>query len=253
MTESSRPQPEQTLEAYLDGLLEGPEREAFERRIEKQPDLQAAVRQQRAIDSALKRVIGSPPLARLNRAPDPTTAARSPATSATGAWRLAVKRLAVAAALAGGVFGAWQIFNVLRPDSGGYQPMAWRNLETVYRDEIETGFEPSWVCENDEEFRQSFSKSHGQPLLLAQLPDRVSALGLAYCNSITLKTTYLLATVEDERVIVFVDRRDRDPGQTLSPGSDLHLYSRQVGSLVLYELSPLDQPRLLDHFYDPDG
>lgn len=250
MTESSRPQPEQTLEAYLDGLLEGPEREAFERRIEKQPDLQAAVRQHRAIDSALKRVIGPPPQVRLNRAPDAAGPARSPAT---GGWRLAVKRLAVAAALTGGVFGAWQIYSVLRPDSGGYQPMAWRNLETVYRDEIESGFEPSWVCENDEEFRQSFSKSHGQPLLLAQLPDRVSALGLAYCNSITLKTTYLLATVEDERVIVFVDRRDRDPGQTLSPGSDLHLYSRHVGSLVLYELSPLDQPRLLDHFYDPDG
>ncbi len=250
MTESSRPQPEHTLEAYLDGLLEGPDREAFERRIEEQPDLQAAVRQHRAVDSALKRVIGPPPVARLDPAGDAAGPARAPAT---GGWRLAVKRLAVAAALAGGVFGAWQIYSVLSPDAGGYQPMAWRSLETVYRNEIESGFEPSWVCENDEEFRQSFSKSHGQPLLLAQLPDRVSALGLAYCNSITLKTTYLLATVEGEPVIVFVDRRDRDPGQTLSPGSDLHLYSRHVGSLVLYELSPLDQPRLLDHFYDPDG
>ena len=109
------------------------------------------------------------------------------------------------------------------------------------------------MCENDEAFGDCFSQSHGQRLLLAQLPDRVSALGLAYCNSIPLKTTYLLATVEDEPVIVFVDRRDRDAGQTLSPGSDLHLSSRHVGSLVLYELSPLDQPRLLDHFYDPDG
>ena len=190
MTESSRPQPEQTLEAYLDGLLEGPEREACEGRIGKQPDLQAAVRQHRAIDSALKRVIGPPPQVRLNRAPDAAGPARSPAT---GGWRLAVKRLAVAAALTGGVFGAWQIYSVLRPDSGGYQPMAWRNLETVYRDEIESGFEPSWVCENDEEFRQSFSKSHGQPLLLAQLPDRVSALGLAYCNSITSGHTHAAA------------------------------------------------------------
>ncbi len=109
------------------------------------------------------------------------------------------------------------------------------------------------MCENDEEFADSFFKSYRQRLLLAQLPDRVSALGLAYCNSITLKTTYLLATVEGEPVIVFVDRGDRDAGQTLSSGSDLHLYSRHVGSLVLYELSPLDQPRLLDHFYDPDG
>ncbi len=253
MTESSHPQPEQTLEAYLDGLLEGPEREAFERRIEEQPDLQAAVRRQRTIDSALKRVIGSPPLARVDPAPNTTTPVRPPATRATGAWRIAVRRLAVAAALAAGVFGAWQIFSVLRPNSGGYTPMAWRSLETVYRDEIESGFEPSWVCENDEEFRQSFLKRHGQPLLLAQLPDQMSALGLAYCNSITPKTTYLLATVENEPVIVFVDRGDRDAGQTLSPGSDLHLYSRHVGSLVLYELSPLDQPRLLDHFYDPDG
>ncbi len=250
MTEPSLPQPEQTLEAYLDGLLEGPDREAFERRIDEQPDLQAAVRQHRAVDSALKRVIGPPPVARLDPAGDGAGPARTPAT---GGWRLAVKRLAVAAALAGGVFGTWQIYSVLRPDSGGYQPMAWRTLETVYRDEIKSGFEPSWVCENDEEFGDSFSKSHGQRLLLAQLPDRVSALGLAYCNSITLKTTYLLATVEDEPVIVFVDRRDRDAGQTLSPGSDLNLYSRHVGSLVLYELSPLDQPRLLDHFYDPDG
>ena len=62
-----------------------------------------------------------------------------------------------------------------------------------------------------------------------------------------------MARVHGQPVIVFVDRiRAEREQQQLPPNSELHLYRREVGKLVLYELSPLDRPYVLDSFYIPD-
>ena len=76
-------------------------------------------------------------------------------------------------------------------------------------------------------------------------------MGLAYPNTITPRTIALLARVHSEEVVVFVDRVRADPGQSLPQGSGLNLHRRRVGKLVLYELSRLDRPFLLDLFYQP--
>ena len=244
---ASRQQLEQTLEAYLDGLLEGPDREAFERRIEEQPDLQAAVRQHRAIDSALKRVIGPPPQVRLNPAPDTAAPARPPAGAG---WRLVAKRLAVAAALAGGVFGAWQIYSVLRPDSGGYQPMAWRTLEAVYRDEVESGFEPGWVCENDEEFADSFRRSLRQRLLHHPLGTQAHPhwgvgpllLGAGTSHLGAVAGTELPAGHRREEVILALVAVDDFGDKLLDLDSESELFSGFAGTSLAERFPSLNLP-----------
>ena len=158
----------------------------------------------------------------------------------------------VAAAVALLLFGAWVVHFAL--NAGGPEPVnryAQRGLEQVYQDDLAAGFEPLWVCETDHEFARTFAQRLGQPLLMAQGPASIQALGLSYANAISGGTTYLLAKVDGESVLVFVDRVDRDPGQAVTSGK-LHLHRRELGELVLYELSPFDQPRVFDLFYVPD-
>ncbi len=252
---SERPQPtEGLLDAYLDGLLGDADRKAFELELDRRHDLRSAVEHQQAIDAALKRLVSPPSEEQLNLIAERADEAGRRRISPGRGWRVVARRLAVAAALAGGTFGAWQIWDFVRPGSHSANPYVqqpWRSFETVYRDKIADGFQPAWVCKDDKEFADSFWAIHRQRLLLGELPEGTKALGLAYSNSITPRTSYLLAQASGERLIVFVDRIERDTQQPAPAG--LHLFRRQIGKLVLYELSPLDEAALLDRFYDPDA
>ncbi len=162
-------------------------------------------------------------------------------------------RLAVAAAVAGGLVGVWLIAQNLVPDrsrEGVYQAQPWRAMQTVYRDLVSEGFEPLWVCKDDQEFADSFRSTYHQGLLLTEMPPGTTTLGLSYCNSLTARTTCLLARAGGEPVVVFVDRIERDQPQSAPEG--LHLHRRRIGRLVLYELSPLEEPAVLPWFFNPD-
>lgn len=161
-------------------------------------------------------------------------------------------RLAVAAAVAGSLVGVWLIAQNLFPDrpQGGYQAQPWRAMQTVYHDLVSEGFEPLWVCKDDQEFADSFRSVYHQALLLPEMPPGTTTLGLSYCNSLTARTTCLLATAGGEPVVVFVDRIERDHPQPVPEG--LHVHRRQIGRLVLYELSPMEEPAVLPWFFNPD-
>jgi hypothetical protein len=247
-------QPGQLIDAYLDDLLDETERAAFERRLESDARLRAEVEGQRRIDGALGRLFAPPlgdglasriaTLAATDRRP----VVRMPAR--VSRWR----RFAIAAALVIGVVGLYRLWDFVRPSqpTGRYAPQAWRSFETVYRDTVSRGFKPNWVCKNDREFVTAFRRQLGQALLLLPPPPGVAWAGLDYCNSITPQTMFLLAWVQGEKVLVLADQAASDRGQTLPPESRLHLFRRQVGNLVLYECTPLDQPYVLDNFYIPD-
>ena len=80
--------------------------------------------------------------------------------------------------------------------------------------------------------------------------ERIAEKGDNARNGVSEKTLGFLARVQDKPVIVFADRAERDSAQQLSD-PQLHLFKRQVGPIVLYEVSPLDKPKLLDLFYQP--
>ena len=123
----------------------------------------------------------------------------------------------------------------------------------VYADSVANDMEPEWTCDTESEFADSIRSHFGQAAVIPfELPEGVAALGLAYCNSISRRTVYLLAEVNDEPVVVFIDRVEADPGQMVDETSGLNLFNRRLGLLVLYELSPLEKPALLQLFYDPD-
>ena len=204
----------------------------------------------RGLDERLRRLMQPPPEERLARIADRAVQDVLP-TRPRGGHRRVLGQLAAAAAVLGGVVGIWLIAQNFRAGpSDGYTPPAWQSLETAYNDWVADGFEPMWVCADDREFVDTFRATYQQGLLLGPLPQGTTALGLAYCNSISSRTTCLLATVDGIPVAVFVDRVERDYPQ---PQPDrLHLHRRQIDRLVLYELSPAEQPAVLPWFVNPD-
>jgi hypothetical protein len=206
---------------------------------------------EQSIDAALRRLFEPPPQAGLDAIAD---RAFAQIRAASDLRRRGVRWLAAAAAIAAACVGTWQIWRAVGPPSrppAAYRQQPWRSLETVYRDTVAAGFEPRWVCADDREFALTFRSLHHQGLVLADTPPSIEAVGLSYCNSITPGTIGVLVRVDGKPVVVFVDRVERDAGQPRPP-EGLNLFRRQIGRLVLYELSPLQEPSVLPWFRDPD-
>jgi len=262
------------LEAYLDGQLDDAERPAFERDAADRSELLRAIDLQSRIDAALARLYEPPDvqrvaaeLARSNGrksasstaadgvadagAPSPHAPASAPARSPKPfCSRVVMWRLAAMIILA--VVGVVAIRLWLAPPPLATDPYPIsetpRPMTEVYHAEVASGFEPQWVCETDEEFAGWYRKQVGRPLTLAALPPHVRAAGLSIDNVLSRRTIYLLAEVEGKPVIVFADHVANDDTPRVLSGSNLHLFRRQIGDVVLYELTPLDRPRVLEHF-----
>lgn len=251
------PSHDQLIDAYLDGGLGDRHRIAFTHMIERSPQLRSEVQRQVTIDAALKRLM-TPPTARrladlarpaIDRARVRLAAGSVPSTPAAPARR----RFATAAALVAAAGGILLIFNatIRRSRQDPYVVPARTTMPAYYHSQVDAGFSADWRCDTQEEFADAFAERLDQKLMLAELPDAAEALGFSYCNCLTPRTVSLMATVGDAPVMVFVDRVERDQPQRRPDG--LSLYRRRIGRLVLYELSPLDHPAVIQAFFDPDA
>ena len=232
------------FEAYMDGILSGPDRESMLQQIAASPEMQAEIERNRQIEAALRRSFSptGPPVALLAKL-------RDAAPSEPIAGRLPNRRgVLIAASMAATVVWgmlAWKYLGNRAPVPI-YDPNM--PLASIYETTIAEGFKPAWVCEDDREFASTFQKRQGQGLLLAKLPDGSKMEGLTYVGGMSRYTTTMLARVDGLPVMVFVDRAEADPHPALSCGSEeLHLFRKELGPLVLYELTPLDQPRVMEY------
>jgi hypothetical protein len=248
------------LEAYLDDRMSEAERADFEASLQDDHERRRAVETQQAIDAAIARTLAPPSEPALRGIANAAVreharAAGARAPSRPRGLRLVVpggRPLALAAALVLLVFGAWMIGEALRPGpSGGntYTPPPPRGLVAVYDEIVDGGFSPDFVCRDEAEFVSWFVDQFGAPLrLLDEVPADVAVLGLGYRRALSPETIELLVMTDDTPVVVFVDRRERDrPDLVPPPEAGLNGFRREVGPLVLYEVSPLDGPRVLPH------
>jgi hypothetical protein len=260
MMYTARPQPDALLDLYLDGLMDEDQRLAFERDLADDPAQQEEVLRQDEVNASLRRMMTPPAPERLrdllNGSEEPRTEDPSPRRTRRAPDRLRLFRpLAIAASVMLCVLGGWMIWTALGPGPrtpDPYAPQPWRSMQTVYEEKIDTGFRPDWVCRTDDEFQDTFRRQLGQRLLMGELPRGTAMLGLAYSNTITPWTISMLGETDGQRVIVFIDRLEEDKGPSVPQDSDLNVFRRELGKLVLYELSPLQEPRMVQHFYDPD-
>ncbi|HMP06669.1 MAG TPA: hypothetical protein PJ982_09995 [Lacipirellulaceae bacterium] len=245
---------DEQLEAYLDGLLDEQQAAAFALRMEAEPALRRAVELQAHVDSSLVRQYRAEPpsaamLAAMLAGAAPgvlTTASRAEhlGTPAARSWQWyggVAAALAAAAAMAWLLAAPWQ-------RSADRQPLfAARPLVEIYNDAVATGFEPTYECHDPAVFAETFQVRQGTPLKLLPLPDGVRMLGLAYVGGLSRSTPAMLALVDEKPVMVFVDRAAADRPLAADIGdARLRVFRQQRDSLVFYEVTPLDRPRVME-------
>ncbi|MCG3127585.1 MAG: hypothetical protein CHACPFDD_02450 [Phycisphaerae bacterium] len=240
------------LAAYLDGSLDPPGRAELEQRAADEPALRREIGLQAEIDESLRRRFAGPSVSAdelLERA------RRAAPAAAQRVMTLRLRTYALTGLAAAAVIflslggGAW-IAAALRgstPASEPWQP-PYRTMATVYADEVRAGFKPKWVCKNETQFAAAYWRRFNTPLTLAAAPAGVKPLGLANSNTLSVKTLYMLFEVEGKPVVVFTDQASADTGPRPEPPEGLHLFSRALDGLVLYELTPLDGPRAMELF-----
>lgn len=223
------------LDAYLDGLLEGPDLAAFEATLAADPALRAEVDLQRRIDAILRNSFAPPQQAIAMARP---AAAPAPAPRY---WTL--PRLFAAAAiilLVGGI----TTFGLARHLAADHP------LVRLYHDQIASGLKPAWVCDTDEQLVAYLESRYGRGLTVRG-GDGVHLIGWTSCSALSPYTALLMTRVGDEPVFVLVDVASSDRDLSLPWLSGLNLYRREVGGMVLYELTPRSAPALLDRFAQP--
>jgi len=236
------------FDAYLDGTMSAEARARFQAELAANPQLQAELLLQQQINAALRsRFIPPVPppdlLAQLREAaPEAPQSTTIPHPSRR--W-FTLAGAASAAAVVWGVLG-WQYYSANKQPV--YNPRI--PLATIYEQRVAEGFKPTWVCEDDHIFASTFFERQGQGLLLAPMPEGTHMVGLAYFGGLSRYTTTMLARVNGTPVMVFVDRHDcGDPPEQPSKKSGLHLFRKELGGLVMYELSPFPEPRVMDYLY----
>jgi hypothetical protein len=255
------------LESYLDGQLTGEMRARFEDEIARDPSLRAEIARQRTIDESLNRafavtgsaesilgsLIATSPAA---HAGNGRAHATQPAAQRAAGARWIRPRLAIAAAIVFLVCGpvalyfAWDSFREATAPTIVVNPKKVQPLDTLYKQEVKDGFNCDWQCKTNNEFGAYFASTFGEPLMMKDPPQQVAPVGLKYAGGITPNTISYMARVNDQPVMVFTDKQVADKGQALSD-PNLHIFKRTIGPLVLYEVTPLDEPKLLDLFYKP--
>jgi hypothetical protein len=248
MTLHNRPKVEQ-IDAYLDGTLAVEERDSFAQEISTNELLRSVVELQCQVDETLSRLFSPPqrPIELLAKLRESGHTAPT-ANRARRRW-LKVASLAVAATVVWAML-AWHLFD---PGTGvpHYNPNL--PLNAIYEKCVADGFRPKWVCDDPKEFASTFSARQGQGLLLAELPTGIKMEGLTYCGGLSRYTTTMLARVNGLPVMVFVDRASADTHPALPPSeTKLHLFRKETGPLVIYELTPLDQPKVSDYLHLTD-
>lgn len=245
--------PDPRIDAFLDDRMAPSEKDAFLELLQHDASLRSQLEHQQAIDQSLKRVFGESQIeivrkkfeTAIERCRD-TATLRLPMRPR---WRL----LAAAALVSFSLCGVWYSWTVTRPPPvvDVYEAQPWRSFGTVYHDTVRDGFKPAWICRNERQFERAFTRRFRQPLLLASMPSGISAGGISYSNTVSPNTINVLGRVDGTPVMIFVDRLSSDYGPPPPPPPNLQLFRREIGDLVLYEVTPFDRPNILPYFYTP--
>jgi hypothetical protein len=238
MSDDRNPPTEEQIEAYVDGLMSPSEREAFEAQLQAHPEIAAQLELQQRIGAALR--AGFPPAKPSAAHLERLLASTGPAVTR----RFAQIAVVAAAAALVGVVVAWQFMD-RRIEAPFFQP---RPVAEVYRETVANGFDPYYECRDDERFAATFEQRQGIVLHLAAMPAGKGMLGLSYPGGLSRDTTAMLCRVDDQPVMVFVDRVENDqPIAGENSDASLRITREVRDNLVFYEVAPAGAASVLEY------
>lgn len=236
------------LELYFDGALSPDEQRDFEARLARDRALQHTVQQQRAIESALRRLMPAPevPPVQMPTSDESADVIGAIPHSTGSSW---LRRLAIAAVVCAGLFGVWSTWQHLKPID---DQIAQISPEKYYRDSVANGMQVYYVCDpGSQQFADYFRNLLGQPLQMSADEPGFKCLGVNKCNVLSPSTLAVLVRMNQTPVIVLIDRKQCGNSATVPPQSGLYVYQRDLGPLEMFEISPVDHPQVLDKFVTP--
>jgi hypothetical protein len=247
------------VEMYLDGLLEGAARDAFEARLAADGTLRAHVQELRAMDAMIgaslrerfaPAAVALPEAARVGLAGPDESGAGALVLSAGGATeptrsllqRVGWLRIAAAVVLAG---AAVFVFSMRQQYS---TPLV--SPDQAYRSIVSAGFKPYLVCTDEREFIEYTRRTLGVGLRVRPT-DGVALIGWNKDGDVLSdETDALLATVDGEQVIVFMDKQSNKRSLP-TPAPGLNVFQRDLEGLTLVEVTPRSESAIIDQFEKP--
>jgi hypothetical protein len=234
------PRYEESLDAYVAGRLAPDQQAAFEKRLSEDASLRAEVELRRKVRASLARLFPYPEQAGAASVRD------------TATLRFSVRRVLRIAGIAAATVmlaAAGYIAHLLLRPVG---PKI-RSPESLYTQYEQAGWKPAWVCHTDQEFVDAVARflgARGTGILISLQTPGIEVLGWSFADQgrdgtpLSERTLALLTRVEGRPVLVLMDLLERD--RTIRVRQrDLHLYRREVDGFVLYEVSPLAEPRVI--------
>ncbi|MBY0262532.1 MAG: hypothetical protein K2Q20_09320, partial [Phycisphaerales bacterium] len=117
-------------------------------------------------------------------------------------------------------------------------------LADLYLAQRAAGFVPAVVCTSDSQFRKWTRDRIGVELSPPSAEAGVALAGWSYAESPAQYTYLLLASVDGRDVVVAMGT-GADPIAPPSPSVGLNAFPRRVGNVWMYEITPLDKPRIV--------
>jgi len=124
-------------------------------------------------------------------------------------------------------------------------------LMKLFQDSVDRGFKPYYVCDERDRFAAQFEAQVGVPLRLAEMPEHKQMVGIAFLGGVSRKTTAMLGRVNDEPVLVFVDKLSNDDEEMQSQvgkNGQYHVSRATKEGLVFYEISGFEDGQLTEYF-----
>lgn len=248
MSNPTPPPPGPTLDLYLDSLLSPEECADFERSLQLDAALTNQLLLQRNVDARLRELFAyAPPVTLPATLPETFSPSAAPPQPVSYSFPAARRRFVGLAALAASLLLAFTYVYWPRTEVKFISP------DEAYRRLAVTGWVPAFICENDEQFIAAVRKRFNDSVLIPAATLGVVLNGWGYAEGyegspLSANAMFLLTHADGERVLVLMDSTSSDTHPKLSAASKgLNLFRRDVDGIVLYEISPLPEPKVIPH------
>jgi len=237
------------IDAYIDGGLSAQERAEFDRRAATDPELAQELALQRRIDSRLRALMAAPdappiPAHAMSGVPE-QAAPNAPIPTSVKPRGISPRLLRLAALLA--ICALAALAALTRPWAGWFGPERSDVAANVtYGELVKGGLKPIWVCGSEDEFKKYTHQKLGAPLIVTPKPG-LDLVGWTYASGLLDSSAeILMCRADGNPVIVVMGKKSEDRRLYADVGSGIHIHRKQLGDVVMYELSKNDQPIVID-------
>ncbi len=233
---------EHLLALYCDNELGPEERAEFEKVLAADPALQAEVELQSRIDASLRGAFGADNVEGIAADVDGIEAFKRPNSRTRLIWRVAAVLLF--AVTIGVVYVEYQREFGTGPDSGTTTIQA-STMQDYYDQAVASGFRPGWAC-SGEQFASTFQGQFGERLVLENVPANIKLSGLGYARIRSMQTVSIYASVDDKPVLLFAEPAST-PGVLSPMKNGMYRHERELGPMLIHEVSPFAEPKILKY------